>query len=107
MSRNPKDHPAGHAPFGDMEMGDGPTREPYTKRSTAHAPVPDRTRDPRVGPCDPTAYPSRSVSDAPRFTEELNRGVDLGTVTGEVGRPSAAHGSISYEERQRRARAGR
>jgi hypothetical protein len=43
----------------------------------------------------------------PRFTEELRSGVNLGTPTGEEARPSAVHGSISYEQRQARARRGR
>jgi hypothetical protein len=107
MSRNPAPHPAGQAPFGDRNVGDGPKADVYVKSSSAHPPVPGRTRNPEVGPCDPTSMPARGESNAPSSTPELQRGVDLGTPTGTSGGPSAAHGTLSYQERQRRARRGR
>jgi hypothetical protein len=108
MSRNPKSHPAGHAPFDDIDLGDGPVADVYVKHSDTQPPVPGRSRNPVIGPCDESAYPARNVDNRPRATAELQNGVrGVPSRGSDGGGPSAAYASLSYEQRQARARRGR
>ena len=102
MSRNPQ--PRTGKALGDQALSDGSVAETYVKRSDAHPPVPGRTRNPRIGPA---CVETDTVAAPPRTTEELRKGVDVGTPGDHGSGPSAQHGSLTYEERQARARRGR
>ncbi|MGH2392755.1 MAG: hypothetical protein ACRDGH_04540 [Candidatus Limnocylindria bacterium] len=99
-------HPRSGAGIPDMHLGDGPLTEPYVKHASAKSPVPTRTATTR-GPCESLADQSNRRTRAFATTPGLREEVNARTATGEPGRPSAAYGSISYEERQARARRGR
>jgi hypothetical protein len=98
MSRTPRsrrpgagDQPASHV------IGDPPPVAPYPLKRGGRA-VPDRTRAPEIGPA---CHDSRKVTPAPAFTEELRRGVNVGSPTENV-KARQEHGNDLAEARSRR-----
>jgi hypothetical protein len=70
---------------GDGEvLGDPPPAKRYALKRASRAAVPDRSREPIIGPCAETCsvVEGDSLSATPRFTEELRSGVEIGSTSG-------------------------
>ena len=106
MSRSPKPvrHTSTEAAAAAMAADLEAPSARYVRRSDTAPPVPGRTRTPDIGAA---CHETRKVADKPVNTDSLRKGVDIGTPTGADSGPSAAHGTLTYEQRQARARRGR
>jgi hypothetical protein len=104
MSRKPKTHTLGEANQPpNMVLGDEPPIPVYTKRAQASPPVPGRSV-PHPGSCNQLGDQVGDVR--PRHTAGIDEGVEVGP-RGTGASPSAAYGTLTYEQRQARARRGR
>jgi hypothetical protein len=112
MAREPKPiGPARGFAGPGADLGDPPPVEPYPIKRGGRA-VPDRTRTPDIGPaCGDTRHVVEGdvASPAPRLTDELRSGIDMGTTRGnnEVPKTTQEHGDSVREARGVRTRPSR
>jgi hypothetical protein len=111
MAREPMPiRPAGGFAGSGTDLGDPPPAKPYALKRGSRAAVPDRTRTPDIGPaCGGTRFVVEGdvSSPAPRFTEELREGVELGTSRGNneaVPKTTQEYGDSVREARSVRTR---
>jgi hypothetical protein len=110
VSRSPKPIGPAQGFAGEgVDLGDPAPAKPYAPKVASRAAVPDRSREPVIGPCAETRFTVEGdvASPAPRFTDELRSGVEMGTTRGNseaVPKSSQEYGDSVREARGVRTR---